>query len=74
MCDHRLRDLKRNLSTLAAEYAATVEINHTRSGHYRATFTVRGKTVDVITSSTPSDRRHHRNNYALVRRLLRGAA
>jgi hypothetical protein len=72
MCDRRLRDLKRTLSMLAAEHAASVKISQTARGHFRARFTVGAKIVDVILGSTPSDWRNGRNNAALVRRVLRG--
>jgi hypothetical protein len=73
MCDRRLRDLKRDLSTLAAEFAAGVEISRTARGHFRARFTVRAMTFDFIMASTPSDWRGQHNDRARVRRVLRTA-
>jgi hypothetical protein len=80
MCDRRVRDLKRDLSTLADGFGARVEITQTKRGHFRARFTapaeavdVIRQTADVIIAGTPSDWRSRHNVRALVRRILRGA-
>jgi hypothetical protein len=70
----RLRDTKRSLTALAAEFGAKVKLSVTNGGHVRATFVVGGVTkARVVMGMTPSDWRNERNNAALVRRVLRGA-
>jgi hypothetical protein len=73
MCDRRQRDMKRVLTSLAAEHGASVKLGTTNGGHVRATFVVGAKRADIIVAATPSDWRASRNNRALVRRVLRAA-
>jgi hypothetical protein len=73
MSDRRHRDLKRTLTSLAAEHGGSVELTQTRGGHLRARFAVGGRSTDIIMAATPSDWRNGRNTKSLVRRVLRVA-
>jgi hypothetical protein len=71
MCDRRIRDIKKLLTSLADEFGCTVKIAQTHGGHLRATFNAGAKSVNVFSALTPSDWRNHRNVRADARRALR---
>jgi hypothetical protein len=66
----QVRDLKRSMRTIATAHGATVQIEHTRSGHFRSRFRLRGRAFDVISAATPSDWRQAKNHAAFIRRTL----
>lgn len=71
MCDRRIRDLKRSLTTIAELFGATVEIEPTRGNHLRAVFRSSAVSISIVMACSPSDWRAQRNNEALARRKLR---
>jgi hypothetical protein len=74
MCDRRLRDLKRSLALLAKPFGATVKIENTSGGHFRAIFASGCWTLAITMPRSLSDRRSLRNTQAFVRRKLRRRA
>jgi hypothetical protein len=69
--NRRLRDLQWLLVTEAEPYGALVRIERTGGDHLKAVFTVADREAIVITSQTPSDRRHFERVKSDVRRTLR---
>jgi hypothetical protein len=61
MSDRRHRDLKRTLTSLAAEHGGSVELTKTKGGHVRARFTLGNRKTDVFMGWSPSDHRAARN-------------
>jgi hypothetical protein len=72
MTTRRIRDLQRDLSTVAEPFGARlVGIEHTGGSHLRATISYGAATFDVFTGLTPSDRRTNKQQASFVRRRLR---
>lgn len=65
-----LRDLQDMLGDEAEKAGAVLSGIELRSKHLMAVFTRAGESRKVFMASTPSDRRAHLNNRAIVRRVL----
>ena len=72
MTARRIRDLRRELATVAEPFGAKlVGIEHTGSSHLRETIACGAATLDVFAALTASDWRASKQQAAFVRRRLR---
>jgi hypothetical protein len=68
----RLRDLRRELATVAEPFGAKVTgIEYTGSSHLVATIACGAATLDVYAALTPSDWRANRQQASFLKRKLR---
>jgi hypothetical protein len=68
----RIRDLQRELSTVAEPFGAKlVDIRLANSGHLHATMACGAKIFVIYAALTPSDQRANRTQAAFVKRKLR---
>jgi hypothetical protein len=75
MTTRRIRDLKRELASVAEPFGAKlIGIRSANSGHLHATITCGTKIFVVYAALTPSDRRANRRQAPFVKRRLRELA